>query len=140
MGHSFVEFRGKHIFMNDMDIHWLLESISNQSGNLELPSSVCEFLDWWKCEGEKFGNGCIELPLDRVFADRSSLETIVRLLDQVAARHSSGISSTSENASRSDSNTEEKSEDQQRSEYRAKVAKRLKLLLLGQTGDSNDPS
>ena len=81
MAHSYLDYHGNHVRLRDEHIEWLMESVLRESTNIaQMPPGLTRLLDWWSARRNRFGPGCIELPLDECLQDPKSAKTLTEIL------------------------------------------------------------
>jgi hypothetical protein len=85
MGHSYVEFRSKGFFVNDVDLMFFARLVQHVAKlHPAPPPGVTRLIGWWDKSLDTAGNGCIDLCLDE-YVDEDCVEYLCAVLADAEA-------------------------------------------------------
>ncbi len=87
MGHSFTDFRGKHILSKDYKIETWLRLMAQEIDFLAVsPAWLRDVRDFWIDHARNYANGCFDPELDRLIKSDEQLNTLLALCRSVQSR------------------------------------------------------
>jgi hypothetical protein len=87
MGHSFTDFRGKHIHSKDYKIEtWLRLMVQEIDSIIAPPVWLCNAREFWIDHVRNYVNGCMDPELDRLIKNDDQLNTFLTLCKSVQSR------------------------------------------------------
>jgi hypothetical protein len=85
MGNSYVEFRGKGFFVNDIDLTFFARTVQHVAKlHPAPPPGVTRLIGWWDDSLDTAGNGRVELRLDE-YVGQGCIEYLCSVLEDAEA-------------------------------------------------------
>jgi hypothetical protein len=87
MAHSYIDFRGRYLHVNDMDliaiVHLLLFERNRFGDSDLLPSGLAALMKEWESLLDVSGPGCLDLNLDDYINDDQTIDALVSAITRV---------------------------------------------------------